>query len=419
MRWGSTFTLLLLVSATGCMHTQLRKHVVRQARTVGDIQTQQVLDNLAMFVHDPNSLPSFSYPNQSSSNISDTGSASLAPGWSRITTAPFHFFFSSLSSSVSGSRQAVEGFTLNPVNDPRKLELMRCAYQKAVTGVVGRQASESCPDCQSIQKKFYTGDPDGDISKVTNGIVTSDCLGSNGWFHYGCGKCLRKRCKCEMYGHYCGIHVWVDSAGQDELTKLTLAILDYAQNSAPVPLTKTVSYYIDEYGLPTTQTTSVGSVNAAVQITELPASLMSIAPADEVRLEQIIRARLVEVNLQIVELQQKIANKKATGGGGGHSGGVGGGVGGGGGGNSNDKGTPQGAGSDPDTAKFTALLTEQQSLQSKLRYLTEQLRIETLKHPYVPVGPVPQVPSSILPFQLQQQTLAPLSPTFFVPPTGG
>lgn len=416
MRLKCAFAVLLLVGVSGCMNTQLRKHTVRQALTVGDIQTQQVLNNLAMFVYNPNSLPSFSYPNQSSSNISDTGSGSVTPGFSRITSSPFFFFFSSLGTSFSGSRQASEGFTLNPVNDPRKLELMRCAYQKAVSGCIGGAPKESCPDCQAIQKRFYTGDPDGDIPTYANGIVTSDCLKSDVcWFHCGCKKCQHKKCKCDMYGHYCGVYVWVGPEGRDELTKLTLAILDYAQNSAPVPLTKSVSYYIDEYGIPTSQSNSVGSVSAQVQITELPASLMNMGliPADEVRIEQIIRARLVQVNLELAELQQKLANKKAA------SGGMQGGQGGsGGGGASQGGGQGQSAGAgvtDPDSARFTELLAEQQTLETKLRYLGEQLRVEGLKHPYVPVGPAPQVPSSILPFQLQQQTLAPIVPVTVLP----
>ncbi len=75
--------------------------------------------------------------------------------------------------------------------------------------------------------------------------------------------------------------------------------------------------------------------------------------------------------------------------------------------------SPQGTGNsgsrvtDPDSARFNALLAEQQSLYSKLRYLGEQLRIDGLKHQYTPAGPPAAVPSSILPFQLQQQTLAP------------
>ncbi|HQU46575.1 MAG TPA: hypothetical protein PK867_27460, partial [Pirellulales bacterium] len=158
--------------------------------TVGDIHQQQVLDNLAMFVYNPNSLPTFSYPNQSSSNVTDTGTLQGSGGFGR-SSGPF--LFNMLGSMLTGQRQAAEAFTLNPVNDPRKLELMRCAYQKALVGCIGMPMSEACPDCQTIQKKFYTGDPDGEINATANGIVSSECLDTKKcWFRYSCKKCLPK-----------------------------------------------------------------------------------------------------------------------------------------------------------------------------------------------------------------------------------
>ena len=54
---------LLTYMAAGCTHTQLRWNTVQQSRTLTDIYEQQVLNNLAMFVYDPNSLPFFSFPN--------------------------------------------------------------------------------------------------------------------------------------------------------------------------------------------------------------------------------------------------------------------------------------------------------------------------------------------------------------------
>ena len=42
------------------------------------------------------------------------------------------FVFSTLGLNFGGQRTCLESYTLTPVNDPRKLELMRCAYQKAV-----------------------------------------------------------------------------------------------------------------------------------------------------------------------------------------------------------------------------------------------------------------------------------------------
>ena len=59
---ASLGVLFVMLWLAGCTHVQLKRNTVRQAFTVGDIQQQQVLNNLARFVYDINSLPSFSIP---------------------------------------------------------------------------------------------------------------------------------------------------------------------------------------------------------------------------------------------------------------------------------------------------------------------------------------------------------------------
>ena len=131
---------------------------------------------------------------------------------------------------------------------------MRCAYQLAIKNCGCGAVSGDCPDCETRFKVFSTGDPNGDISQKANGIVTSEGLKTDCcWFHVGCENCWRKHGACPCYGEYCGIYVWVPPEGQDELTKLTLAILDYAMHEPPVIHTKQVEYYLDSYGLPTEQ----------------------------------------------------------------------------------------------------------------------------------------------------------------------
>lgn len=55
---------LIMPSGIGCTHMHLHRSTVRQAGTLDDIYQQQVLDNLAKFVYDSNSLPHFAFPNQ-------------------------------------------------------------------------------------------------------------------------------------------------------------------------------------------------------------------------------------------------------------------------------------------------------------------------------------------------------------------
>jgi hypothetical protein len=272
----------MLLAACGCTHIQLQRNTIRQARTLSDIHQQQVLNNLAMFVYDYNSFPSFAIPNQGGSNVTDTGGGLASFGFSRGSGA---FLFDALGLGFDASRQAAESFTLTPVNDPRKLERMRCAYQQAAATCAYGEVSKRGPDCETIMKKFYTGSPDGEV-RNTDGIVNSECLKGPCWFGVGCKKCIPKHCPCNYVGEYCGCSVWVLPAGRDELAKLTLAILDYAVNDPPTLRSKQVVYYIDKKGAPTTSELSVGTVTAVVNIDEDPASLVYDPTSDSARRQQ-------------------------------------------------------------------------------------------------------------------------------------
>ncbi len=261
-RW--TMIAVGLLAMTGCTHAQLRHNTVRQARTVADLQQQQVMDNLAMFVYDANSFPYFAVPSQGTGEVTDKGSASTTLNWIPAGWSAAMFKF-------DGSRQAKQNWTLNPVNDPRRLELMRCAYQQAVANCGCGGVAYDCPDCRKRWNKFYTGDtatPSPEKTAcVKRGIVDNTCLASPCWFQFGCKRCVPKHCDCNYVSHYCGVYVWVSPGpGRNELAKLTLAILDYATNVPPVKPTKEVVYYIDTAGRPTTSVKSVGKVTAVITI---------------------------------------------------------------------------------------------------------------------------------------------------------
>src|SRR5439155_24071301 len=114
-----------------------------------------------------------------------------------------------------GGRQVNLGWTLDPVRDPHKLALMRCAYQKAVAACGEGAVSVTCPDCNAKLGEF--------LGKNAHCAESCAC-----WFHSGCKKDLPKNCDCMPVGHYCGTFVWVTPDGQNELTKLVLNILDFA-----------------------------------------------------------------------------------------------------------------------------------------------------------------------------------------------
>ncbi len=366
----------LVAMTTGCMHTQLRNNAANEAMTVGDLQTQQVLNNLAMFVYNYNSMPYFAFPNQGSAIITDQVSGGATAAWGRPITsgasAPFKpahfgdFLLSAMGLSTSAQRSSQESFTMTPINDPRKLELMRCAYQIAVSNCGYGTPPRSCPDCQARLNTFYTGDVDGKISQMTSGTITSECLKGPCWFHVGCEKQVPD-CPCILVGHYCGVYVWVLQDGRDELTKLTLAILDYATHDSPQRLTKDVTYYVDALGLPTDQKSGVGTIKATMAINEQSDSLLNLPAAQEVELEQQLQARVKRLSALLEDKLTDAATKK----------------------NLND---------DIEDAK------------KKLYFLDQQLKNGGMKEQFAPAGAAAVPPYSIIP-GLQQELNAHTAPS--------
>jgi hypothetical protein len=243
--WFITLGVALAMAAAGCTHQQLRKNTVRQVGTVSDIYQQQVLDNLAKFVRDPHALPHFAVADSGSTWVDDSRSGTAGVGWNV-------FGFSSANLGFGGSRSDHQSWNLSPVSDPRKLELMRCAYQRTIASCLpGQSESAQCPNCVKILNKYYTGDPEK--RPTDEFIVTSECLLPQCcWFQICCDKCLPKDRECCLIGHYCGVYVVVPPGdGQNRLSHLTLAILDYAMYK-PRPErpreTKHVVVYVDANG---------------------------------------------------------------------------------------------------------------------------------------------------------------------------
>ena len=143
-------TLVAIMSLTGCTHHQLRFNTVKQAHTVADVHTQQVLDNIAKFAVSCDALPHFSWPNAGAAEVSDSVDGSIA-----FNFTPFRLRDWGLGGGAG--RGMRESYTMTPINDPRKLELMRCAYQRAVSSCCTCGESGLCPDCQRRFNKFYLG----------------------------------------------------------------------------------------------------------------------------------------------------------------------------------------------------------------------------------------------------------------------
>ncbi len=216
---------------SGCQHTHLRYNTVRQAGTLSEIFEQQVLDNLAMFVHDPHALPFFAFPEEGSASIEDAGTIGFDPlidFWQVMT--------------AEASRTGLEQWGLTPVCEPDKLALMQAAYQQAVYG----------------QKL----DPCNDESRLEN------CAIECGWLCHGCKRDVPCD-SCLLVGEHCGTYVWVNPQYKHHLTRLVLRVLDYAINDGPGTRQKVVTIKVGRDGQPTSKPEdAVGTVEAVIDIDE-------------------------------------------------------------------------------------------------------------------------------------------------------
>lgn len=276
------FLLAVALIVTGCTHEQLRYNTVNQAQTTMDIHQQQVLNNLAMFVADPNALPHFGLPTEGLTDVTDLGRADVGLDWVRVMSGAF--LFTGIGVDGSAQRTAKENWTMTPIADPRKLELMRCAYRRAVEGCSCTEFyNGSCLECKKRWNVFYHGDPNGISEEANVGSVDEDCLGSC-WFQIGCKKCVPK--DCDYVGRYRDVYLWVlPGFSRDQLTKLTLAILDYAVYDAPEPATMEITLYrkIDEEGkeVPTTSGDAQKVIRAIV-----PLDVSEAGPPEETKSDQ-------------------------------------------------------------------------------------------------------------------------------------
>nr|WP_143548104.1 hypothetical protein [Rhodopirellula sp. SM50] len=296
--------VLMVVLTCGCTHVQLRKNTIRQSETLTDIYEQQVLDNLAMFASDPGALPFFAFPNQGGTDVTDSFGADGNLSFSSDT-------FTGAGLAGAGGRGMSESWTLTPVYDARRLELMRAAYQQVMLNAGCATIEDGCPDNDLLLRQFYTGTVAGEsIGEFTQrtGRTTPACFQQCKWFGCGPKPPKHKNSTCCKVGGHCGTYVWLLPGGQRELTKLTLVILDFAFNDAaaapPTPVdppesTVNVTKYFSADGQPTTkeaahevrtevvaQSRVVGGAGDGMNIYEVPMGMKSgltlppLAPAN-------------------------------------------------------------------------------------------------------------------------------------------
>jgi hypothetical protein len=240
-----TFVLALLPALGGCAtHASLRDNTTRTTATLTDLNYQQVLNNVAMFVSNPSALPSVAVVNSGTVTVTDQKAYSTSATYS--PTLPFSqqgggaLPILTLLFNPNVQRQLTENWTVTPVTDIDNLRRIRCAFQLLVLG--GGQTSD-CQNCRQLLEDFYLGESD-----------RMDCLVPTGWYFTGC-KADVPRDACHV--SHCGTtYVWVMPEGQEGLTRFTMTVLELATGKPHAPMKTVVRTYKSDGTLDNMQVTT-------------------------------------------------------------------------------------------------------------------------------------------------------------------
>jgi hypothetical protein len=247
---------LLSVSAVtilaGCQtHLVLRDDALKMSNTLTDLQYQQVLNNVALFVHNPSALPGLAAFTAGTASVADqkgySGNANYAP------TLTFHqqgggaLPILTLLFNPSVQRQVTENWTMVPITDTDHLRRIRCAFQLLVQG-----ETTDCDRCRARLEAYYLGEAD-----------RWECVIPHGWYHAGGKKDVPKNA-CYV-GCYCGTYVWVMPDGLEGLTRFTMTVMDLVSGKPDLPTKTVVKTFKADGKLESTQETTTELDREAIE----------------------------------------------------------------------------------------------------------------------------------------------------------
>jgi hypothetical protein len=241
--WTVALALLLLLE--GCAtHAYLRDNTTRTTVTLTDLNYQQILNNVAMFVVNPAVIPSVAVVNSGTVTVTDQKTYSTSATYSPTLTFSqqgggalpiLTLFF-----NPSVQRLLTENWTVTPVTDIDSLRRIRCAFQLLVLS--GGQTSD-CQNCQQLLEDFYLGESD-----------RMDCLIPTGWYGAGCKADVP--CDACYVGHWGKAYIWVMPEGVEGLSRFTMTVLELATGKPHAPMKTVVRTYKSDGTLDSTQVTT-------------------------------------------------------------------------------------------------------------------------------------------------------------------
>ena len=230
--------LALMIGLTfglgGCTELALRKSTAQISSTLTDLQFQQVLDNLARFEDNPDTIPSFAVVTAGTVALNDQAggglSATYSPTLSSAQQGGGALPILSLLFPFSAQRGLAENWSLTPITDSDNLRRLRCAYRLLVMG----EATPNFEFCRKQMRTFFAGEE----------AALVDYFPPRGWYERGDDSAV----PADAYyvGRYGKTAVWVTRQGVNELALFTMGALDLATGKLRTPQRTVVRTYRGE-----------------------------------------------------------------------------------------------------------------------------------------------------------------------------
>ena len=273
------------MSLTGCTAAALRHETTNVSVSIGDVYQQEVLDNLARFIkNDPNAFPSFAYANQGAADVTDEGSL----GRGGDVDSQF------LSDVQSVGIENHSGFL--HAHAGQRSARARADQVRSFSGPFKAVGTGPSRRSVPIAKLRSTGFIRAIRPRKLKMHSSEKSLRSVSRMR-GPGSVRAPRNACRKAADPGGpLLRHVHPSGPAGRSGISHSVDDrhhgLRDERALVPLTKQVTYYLDENGVPTTRKLAVGQVTAGVAITEDPISLLNTANQTEVQIDMQLQQQM-------------------------------------------------------------------------------------------------------------------------------
>ena len=222
----------LLGCLTGCTHISLRNNTGHSTATLMDIHFKQVLDNVARFYDNPDTIPSFAVVTAGTVAVGDQAgvgvSATYSPTLSSAQQGGGALPILSLLFPFNGSRSLNENWSLTPVTDTDNLRRLRCAYRLLLQD----KNTPNCAFCEQQMREFFAGEE----------ANLADTFPPHGWFNVGTKHSVVDPKACYV-GRHGDTFVWVTAAGMNGLAVFAMGALDLATGKLHTPQQTVVRKY--------------------------------------------------------------------------------------------------------------------------------------------------------------------------------